>query len=86
MDNYQVVIHIQSQAMKFSNPEVFKDSVEFQRKQGGVDEVGLPVWRKFEHWPLLKIVDERGGGFKAYCYEKLEDLPTESIEGVLIFD
>jgi hypothetical protein len=58
-NNFQVVIHIVDRPLTFSGKNKFLEYIDLQRKQGGNDDVGQPVWKKFEHLPLLKIIDDR---------------------------
>lgn len=80
---YQVTIHIVDRPLKFATPEEFAAYVEREQRQGGLDDVGQPVWKKFEHYPLLKIVDwtsteER----EAFTFKAEKDLPKETIKNV----
>lgn len=80
---HQVTIHIVSQPLQFKNTEDLVAYVRLQRAQGGLDDVGQPVWRKYEHFPLLKIIDDRRGrnGLE-YKFKTEDDLPKESLMGV----
>lgn len=78
-NNFQLVIHIVSTPIQFPSPEAFAAYVETQIKQGGLDDVGQPAWKKFEHLPLLKIVDDRDPEKPAFTYKKPEDLPTKTV-------
>lgn len=79
-NNYQVVIHIVDRPLTFTSKGAFVKYIDAQRMQGGIDEVGTPVWKKFDHLPLLKIVDDREGmgGFEV-TYNDVEEIPSISI-------
>jgi hypothetical protein len=78
--NCQVVIHIIDRPLKFSSKNALIDYIDAQRMQGGTDETGQPIWKKFEHLPLLKIIDDREGmgGYEIVFITK-EEIPSLSI-------
>jgi hypothetical protein len=79
-NNYQVTIHIVDKPLQFESAAAFAAYVEGQQKQGGLDEVGQPVWKKFAHLPLLFIVDDREGKSWSMAYRTPEDFPQETVK------
>lgn len=77
-DHFQVVMHIVDKPLKFKTAADFEAYYESQRQQGGVDEVGQPVWKKWAHWPLLKLVDRRSAS-QEFEVEFRKELPKETV-------
>lgn len=78
-DKFQVIMHITDKPLQFKTAEDFSAYYESQRRQGGNDDVGQPLWKKFAHLPLLKIVDWRGAG-GSYEVEFKKELPKETVK------
>lgn len=68
---YQVVIHITDKPLRFKTAEDFSAYYESQRKQGD--------WKKFDHLPLLRVVDWRGAGGELEVVFK-DKLPKETVK------
>lgn len=79
-DTYQVTIHIVDRPLSFTSKDAFIKYINAQRMQGGVDEVGTPLWKKFDHLPLVKIVDDRAemGGYEV-GFNTADEIPGISI-------
>jgi hypothetical protein len=77
-DNFQVTMHIVDKPLKFQTAEDFAAYYESQRQQGGNDETGLPIWKKFSHLPMLKLVDRRSAS-EEFEIEFRDKLPEETV-------
>jgi hypothetical protein len=77
-ENFQVTMHIVDKPLKFKTAGDFEKYYESQRQLGGNDETGLPVWKKFAHWPLLKLVDRRSAS-EEFEIEFKKELPKETV-------
>jgi len=74
----QVVIYITDHPLRFKTAGDFAIYYESQRQQGGNDEVGQPVYKKFSHLPMLRLVDWRSAGGEFSIVFKAE-LPKETV-------
>ena len=77
-DNFQVTMHIVDKPLKFKTAEDFEAYYESQRQQGGNDETGLPVWKKYAHYGLLKLVDRRSASSE-FEIDFKKELPKETV-------
>jgi len=77
-DKFQVTMYIVDKPLKFKTAKDFEKYYEGQRQQGGNDETGAPIWKKYAHYGLLKLVDRRSAS-EEYTVEFEKELPKETV-------
>lgn len=77
MEEFQLIMHVSHSPMQFHSAEAFANYVEHQRKvkPRGANQVNK--WSQFDHYPLLKIVDDKTG--ESFEYANKESLPKKTV-------